>query len=529
VDPFIQNLDSTVLWRLKFTVQRLINWLVTIDMPGIGIWIVAIMESLASRGEFMVLRELTDGNAYKIARQLGFRARRDDALLVLRFMLLGYHHSPILFHNIFAGFIPLLVSCRKTPEDIAFATGVSNLAQILVFHFGDSGDVGSKVQKARTFLELPVVSRAEALGTMQDYAWKKTVYIQNTSAGFRRKTALAQPLGKVGLVNLGNSCFMNSALRALFCSTDFKQAIMNDTSKVEVSKVMTTRLRETFTSLSTPRLSIFTPSALYKALPDWLNDGHQQDAAEFTKILFSQLEDEDPISKRALGSFHGTAINQIKCSNCGTVSSTKEEFYDLAVPVPHSDAVDLQALVDVFPSVEELNQENKNEYFCDQCQSLQAAKRHTMLASLPSNLIVSLNRFEFDVKSSRRIKINTPILLTESIQIRVQDSHEFQMYDLYAVVIHTGASANHGHYYTYARDSTAAVALPEKEGQAQGHALDPTRTWLLYNDTSITMSSFEAMQQTLSKSRTETPYMLFFKKSSSVNTVLRAKRSISNL
>ncbi|KAF8927050.1 hypothetical protein BGZ58_010669 [Dissophora ornata] len=65
VDPFIQNLDSTVLWRLKFTVQRLINWLVTIDIPGIGIWIVAIMESLASRGEFNLLRDLADQNAYK--------------------------------------------------------------------------------------------------------------------------------------------------------------------------------------------------------------------------------------------------------------------------------------------------------------------------------------------------------------------------------------------------------------------------------------------------------------------------------
>jgi len=53
--------------------------------------------------------------------------------------------------------------------------------------------------------------------------------------------------------------------------------------RVDSSKVMTTRLRDTFVGLSTSRLSVFTPSPLYKALPDWLNDGHQQDAAEFTK------------------------------------------------------------------------------------------------------------------------------------------------------------------------------------------------------------------------------------------------------
>ncbi|KAG0001717.1 Ubiquitin carboxyl-terminal hydrolase 35, partial [Entomortierella chlamydospora] len=260
-------------------------------------------------------------------------------------------------------------------EDNAFATEVCNLAQILVIHFGDSDDVGTKVQKARTFLDLPVVTRPEALRTMNEFSWKKSLHIQNTSAGFRRKPAFTQPLGKVGLVNLGNSCFMNSALRALFCSTDFKQAILNDTSKVDSSKIMTTRLRETFSGLATPRLSIIKPSTLYKALPDWLNDGHQQDAAEFTKILFSRLEDEDPISKKALASFHGVVVNQIKCNACGTVSSNKEDFYDLTIPLPRSESADLQSIVDIFPSTEELNEENNNKYFCDNCKSLQAAKR----------------------------------------------------------------------------------------------------------------------------------------------------------
>ena len=52
---------------------------------------------------------------------------------------------------------------------------------------------------------------------------------------------------------------------------------------------MTLRLRETFIGLSTSRLSIFTPLTLYKALPEWLNDGHQQDAAEFTQYVTGLL------------------------------------------------------------------------------------------------------------------------------------------------------------------------------------------------------------------------------------------------
>ncbi|KAF9932478.1 hypothetical protein BGZ67_004717 [Mortierella alpina] len=286
---------------------------------------------------------------------------------------------------------------------------------------------------------------------------------------------------------------------------------------------MTLRLRDTFIGLSTSRLSIFTPLMLYKALPEWLNDGHQQDAAEFTQILFSHMEDEDPASKRALSSFHGAIINQIKCSVCGTVSSNKEDFYHLTIPLPRSESADIQDVVDIFPSIEDLNDENSNKYFCDECGVLQNAKRFTMLGSLPQNLILSLNRFEFDVKRSQRMKISTPIVLREMIHIKVQDSHETQGYQLYAVVIHTGESAHHGHYYTYARDDDTLAA------GTQG--LDPasSTTWLLYNDTSITVSSFDAMQQKLANSRTDTPYMLFFRRTDTAPIQQKSNADLSKM
>ncbi|KAG0236109.1 hypothetical protein BGX31_004070 [Mortierella sp. GBA43] len=312
---------------------------------------------------------------------------------------------------------------------------------------------------------------------------------------------------------------MNSALRALFCTTDFKEAILSNTLKVDPTKVITTRLRETFSALSTSRLAIATPTSLYKALPDWLNDGHQQDAAEFTKILFSKLEDEDPASKRVLDLFRGTLMNQVRCSQCGNTTSHKEDFYDLTIPTPRADDADLQAIVNIFPSTEELNDDNNNKYYCDHCQSLQDAKRFTMLETLPTNLILSLSRFEYDTQKSRRIKIDTPIHFAKSIQMKMHNGNEVKDYDLYAVVIHTGKSANHGHYYTYARDSVDA-------GTTQ--SMIP---WLLYNDTSVTISSFELMEKALAKNRTDTPYMLFFRrtdtKSNPAHSVLHS--AVSNL
>ncbi|KAG0023562.1 Ubiquitin carboxyl-terminal hydrolase 35 [Podila clonocystis] len=510
VDSFVQNLSSLELWRLKFVIQRLISWLVTKGISGCGVWIVAIMESLASRGEFMMLRDIADENAYKVARVLAFKARRDDALAVLQFLLLGYTHSPKLFNNVVQGLIPLLMSCRE-PENLEFSAEVCRLAQILTIHFGDNDEIEAKVSKARAFLRLPIVTRIDAEQAIRDSSWKKSFQIQHTSAGSRARPKFTQPLGKVGLVNLGNSCFMNSALRALYCSPEFKNAVLNSTQKVDSSKVMTTRLRETFVGLSTSRLSVFTPSPLYKTLPEWLNDGHQQDAAEFTKILLSRLEDESPLSKDTLSSFRGVMINQVKCGTCGTVSTKKEDFYDLTVPLPKSEYTDLQSVVDVFPSEEILSEENRNMYFCDKCQSLQAATRFTMLGALPYNLIVSLNRFEFDTMRSRRVKMNTPIHLSESIRVRVQDSQEAQVYDLYGVVIHSGESANHGHYYTYAKE-------PDEPGSVVN--------WLLYNDTSISQSSFDGMQQVLKVSRADTPYMLFFRRTGRTATLSNARSDL---
>ncbi|KAG0087208.1 Ubiquitin carboxyl-terminal hydrolase 35 [Podila epicladia] len=513
VDPFVQNLSSLELWRLKFVIQRLLSWLVIQGISGFGVWVVAIMESLASRGEFMMLRDIADQHAYKAARLLSFKARRDDAFAVLRFLLLGYTHSPKLFNNVVQGLIPLIMSCRK-PEDLEFSTEVCNLAQILAIHFGDNGEIVAKVSKARTFLRLPIVTRIDALQAIRDNSWKKSLQIQNTSAGVRARPKFTQPLGKVGLVNLGNSCFMNSALRALYCSPEFKNAVLNSTQKLDPSKVMTTRLRDTFLGLSTSRLSVFTPSPLYKALPDWLNDGHQQDAAEFTKILFSRLEDESPISKDTLSSFRGVMINRVKCGTCGTVSTKKEDFYDLTVPLPKPEYMDLQSVVDMFPSEEVLSDENNNTYFCDKCQSLQAATRFSTLGALPHNLIVSLNRFEFDIKRSHRVKMNTPVYLSESVQFRVQESQEAWVYDLYGVVIHSGESANHGHYYAYAKE-------PDEPGS--------TCVWLLYNDTSISRSSFNEMQQALKNSRADTPYMLFFRRTGRTATLKNQSQARSDL
>jgi hypothetical protein len=66
------------------------------------------------------------------------------------------------------------------------------------------------------------------------------------------------------------------------------------------------------------------------------------------------------------------------------------------------------------------------------------------------------------------------------------------VYNLYAVVVHEGASASSGHYF----------AIVKREASVQ---------WVLFNDTKVSVVSFEESVQSIEKSANKCAYMLFYK------------------
>ena len=102
-------------------------------------------------------------------------------------------------------------------------------------------------------------------------------------------------------------------------------------------------------------------------------------------------------------------------------------------------------------------------------------------------------------------------------------------YALYGVVVHCGGSAQAGHYYALARDSTAAQAHEIVEAGATSAAgTAPTSgnrhttsscncnelKWQLYNDATVSLSSESALNRLASAApgATDTPYLLFYRR-----------------
>jgi len=83
------------------------------------------------------------------------------------------------------------------------------------------------------------------------------------------------------------------------------------------------------------------------------------------------------------------------------------------------------------------------------------------------------------------------------------DVNEIQ-YDLSAIVIHSGSSAEYGHYYTYAKD--------EDGGE-----------WYNYNDSYVSTSSLPRIISEGKDFKSDTPYLLFFQQKNIINHKLCMK------
>ncbi|CAF3819843.1 unnamed protein product [Rotaria sp. Silwood1] len=292
--------------------------------------------------------------------------------------------------------------------------------------------------------------------------------------------------GRCGLRNIGNSCFMNSALQCLSNIPDLTEYILeNDVTNIlNITNDLGThgKLAEAYADLIKDMWSGKQTSAEGSAVKQYVSElsprfsgFNQQDSHEFLNILLDALHEDlkqnpgDVENETSLISkiFHGQMRSTVTCT-CGEPCITFDSISFLALPIPalplasshrkHFGKSTKRAvtLTDCFNELFKVEILGENgQWFCDKCQCLMDAEKKFDIWTPPKVLILQLKRFTCDIFSNVKIQtlvefpFNSPLDLRQFITD--PDYKESTLYELIAISSHTGSLAA-GHYTTYARN-----------------------------------------------------------------------------
>lgn len=159
--------------------------------------------------------------------------------------------------------------------------------------------------------------------------------------------------------------------------------------------------------------------------------------------------------------FEGVLTSETKCLACETASQRDETFLDLSIDLEEHSSV--TSCLRKFSDEEMLCERNK--FHCDQCGGLQEAEKRMKIKKLPKVLALHLKRFKYTEDFTRLQKLFHRVVYPYHLRMfNTTDDAEDpdRLYELYAVVVHIGGNAYHGHY-------VAVIKTPD-------------RGWLLFDD-----------------------------------------------
>ncbi|XP_069120295.1 ubiquitin carboxyl-terminal hydrolase 20-like [Argopecten irradians] len=192
--------------------------------------------------------------------------------------------------------------------------------------------------------------------------------------------------------------------------------------------------------------------------------------------------------------FDGKILSSVQCLTCERVSTTKETFQDLSLPIPGKDhlnmihhssqggppkggacgevhqgwfsfmfswmkswfvgpTINLQDCLAAFFSADELKGDNM--YSCEKCKKLRNGIKYSKVLELPEILCVHLKRFRHEFYSSKISSyVAFPLDGLDMKPYTHKDcKSEVMTYDLVAVICHHG-TAGAGHYTAYCLNYT---------------------------------------------------------------------------
>lgn len=283
---------------------------------------------------------------------------------------------------------------------------------------------------------------------------KKTTNVSTSidSRNKRRKIKQSLKPGACGLDNIGNTCFMNSAIQCLSnipALTDWAKQQHIPKYQKTVTHAYTSLIQSMWSGENSHVIPNDIKTCVSQHAPIF-TDYTQKDSHEFMNSLLNALHSEcienDPSNEQRSSIitklFQILTESRVTCLKCNTYCSLEEPTYCLPLPLGKASKVTLERLIENFQKEEPLI----GKYYCSNCEGLRSAKQKTSIRQpLPPVIIVHLKRFTFNETND---KIDT--FVEYPITDWNVDGSSDSLYDLVAVSMHAGNSQR-GHYTTYAR------------------------------------------------------------------------------
>jgi ubiquitin C-terminal hydrolase len=349
---------------------------------------------------------------------------------------------------------------------------------------------------------------------------------------------------KVGIANVGNTCFMSAVFQALRHCPDFlkffwKPFVHYDYKKREavckslydlMTTILATKPPPAFPSLP----GVVDPRSFVRTLLDTIRKegglleyrfGEQVDSSEFLQYILETLHEymrysvtmeivpgigDDPVQQfrkrvleawkheneknysKILDTFGFQIHNAVVCANCNNKSSEAFETYlkcELSIPNSNINGAVAPTLMGCIRH--SFSNEIVDDYKCSACNVRSSCRKTHQVTRIPVNAIWVLKRFtNSGGKVSGGILWDLDHLDVSSVCASLPAFEASPIYKTYAVIEHVGRAGG-GHYYMRARHGNRWFEYNDSSvKEIPTHAVITDNSYIIFTTSSDSYDSF---------------------------------------